>query len=142
MKATDIALVIVVGIVSVLGSYWIGNLILGDPSNKTTEVYYMDKISDSIESPDVETFNVKAKNPTVEVYVGNCQVGQVWDTGKLKCVSKDGSDDTTTDDTKTDTTDNTKTNTTDNTDSTNNTQNNSGTSTNQNKTGEWLNASE
>ena len=53
MKATDIALVIVVGIVSVLGSYWIGNLILGDPSNKTTEVYYMDKISDSIESPDV-----------------------------------------------------------------------------------------
>ena len=88
MKNTDIALVILIAAVSVVVSYFLGNAILGDPNDRVVTVSYMDKISNAVEQPDVETFNATALNPTVEVYVGNCGPMEVWDATARKCRSK------------------------------------------------------
>ena len=85
MKNTDIALVVMIAAVSVGVSYLLGNVILGDPNDSVTTVEYMEKISDTVEEPDIETYNVSALNPTVEVYVGDCGAMEVWDSAAKKC---------------------------------------------------------
>ena len=93
MKNSDIAMVILIAAVSVVVSYFLGNAILGDPNNNVETISYMDPISSSIEQPDVETFNPKAYNPTVEVYVGNCGPLEVWSESKHICVAREGFED-------------------------------------------------
>jgi hypothetical protein len=88
MKNTDIAMIILVASISVVVSYFLGNSILGDPNDRVETLSYMDPISDSVEQPDIETFNPAALNPTVEVYVGNCGPLEAWDDTKRVCVSK------------------------------------------------------
>ena len=87
MKSTDIALVILLAAVSVVVSYWLGNMILGDPNDDTYKILHVDGISSEVESPDIETFNPKSLNPTVEVIIGKCKVGEVYDTNARKCVT-------------------------------------------------------
>jgi hypothetical protein len=87
MKNTDIALVVLIAAVSVAISYFLGNAILGDPNDRVTTVEYMEKISDTVEDPDIETYNNTALNPTVEVYVGDCGAMEVWDSAAKKCRS-------------------------------------------------------
>jgi len=88
VKNTDIALVIMIALVSTVVSYFLGNALLGDPSEKVTTVEYMDVIGSDIDEPDEESFNVDALNPTVEVYVGNCGPMEVWDANAKVCRSK------------------------------------------------------
>ena len=52
----------------------------------------MDVISSDVNDPDIESFNVDALNPTVEVYVGNCGPMEVWDANAKVCRSKMASD--------------------------------------------------
>ena len=85
MKNTDIAMVILIAAVSVAVSYFLGNAILGDPNDKVENLEYMNTISGTIDEPDDETFNPKAKNPTVEVYVGNCGPLEVWNEEERIC---------------------------------------------------------
>ncbi|MBR5669693.1 hypothetical protein IKX12_01275 [Candidatus Saccharibacteria bacterium] len=85
MKNTDVALVILIAAVSVAISYFLGNAILGDPNDRVTTVDYMETISDTVEEPDVESFNPYTLNPTVEVYVGDCGAMEVWDSAAKKC---------------------------------------------------------
>lgn len=85
MKNTDIAMVIFIAAISVVLSYFIGNAVLGDPNDKVVSLSYMDRISDSVEDPDGETFNPVAKNPTVEVYVGNCGALEEWIEAERTC---------------------------------------------------------
>ncbi|MBR5418868.1 hypothetical protein IK110_01285 [Candidatus Saccharibacteria bacterium] len=85
MKNTDVALVVMIAVVSVAVSYFLGNAILGDPNDRVTTVNYMESISDKVEEPDIETYNVTALNPTVEVYVGDCGAMEVWDSAAKKC---------------------------------------------------------
>jgi len=87
MKNTDVALVVMIAVVSVAVSYFLGNAILGDPNNRVVYVDYMDSISDTVEEPDIETYNNSALNPTVEVYVGDCGAMEVWDSAAKKCRS-------------------------------------------------------
>ena len=94
MKNTDIAMIIFISAISVVVSYFVSNAILGDPSDKVETVKYMDVVSNDIDMPDSETFNTKANNPTVEVYVGRCGPLEVWNPTKLVCEPADGSDDT------------------------------------------------
>lgn len=98
MKNTDIALVIVVATVSVVASYFIGNLVLGDPNDRVESISYMDVISSDIDQPDIETFNSYALNPTVEVYVGNCGPLEQWNVDKMVCESINGTSDDTSND--------------------------------------------
>lgn len=92
MKNTDIALVIMIALVATVISYFVGNALLGDPNEKVTSVEYMDVISSDVNDPDIESFNVDALNPTVEVYVGNCGPMEVWDANAKVCRSKMASD--------------------------------------------------
>ena len=88
MKNTDIALVIMIALVTTVLSYFLGNAILGNPDDQVTTVSYMNVIGDDIDEPDVESFNPDALNPTVEVYVGNCGPMEVWDANSKVCRSK------------------------------------------------------
>jgi len=92
MKNTDIAMIILVAAVSVVASYFIGNMLLGDPNDRVETIEYMDKISNGIEQPHDDTFNYDASNPTVEVYVGNCGPLEVWSPELKKCLPKTAND--------------------------------------------------
>lgn len=87
MKKTDIAAVILISVITTVIAYLIGNSILGDPSEESVKITYMDPIEATISQPDAEVFNPTAVNPTVEVYVGNCAEGQTWDAQNQICVS-------------------------------------------------------
>lgn len=88
MKTSDIALVVLLSAVSIVISYWLGNLILGDPSNDTYEITYVENISSELRQPDDETFYPKAINPTVEVIIGQCPEEEDWDVASQRCVPK------------------------------------------------------
>ena len=85
MKNTDIAMVVFIAAISVALSYFLGNTILGDPNDRVESVDYMERISGQIDEPDNETFNPKAKNPTVEVFVGNCGPLEIWNEEERVC---------------------------------------------------------
>ena len=85
MKNSDIAMVIFIAAISVAVSYFLGNAILGDPNDRVENLEYMNTISNTIDEPDNETFNTKAKNPTVEVFVGNCGPLEVWNEEERIC---------------------------------------------------------
>ena len=85
MKNTDIAMVVFIAAISVALSYFLGNAILGDPNDRVESVDYMERISGQIDEPDNETFNPKAKKPTVEVFVGNCGPLEIWNEEERVC---------------------------------------------------------
>lgn len=86
MKKTDIAAVILISVISTLIAYFVGNAVLGDPNEEHVTVTYMDVISDSVAQPDPEVFNPEAVNPTVEVFVGKCNNGEIWDVEAQVCI--------------------------------------------------------
>lgn len=68
---TDLATSIGAAIAGVLISYFVCNLFLG-PVEDFTYKTVSSTVSTNITEPDVEVFNYRALNPTVEVYVGEC----------------------------------------------------------------------
>lgn len=79
---TDLATSIGVAILGILISYFVCNLFIGpieDVSFKTIS----SSVNVNLTEPDVEVFNYKALNPTVEVYVGDCtsynEIGECTD---------------------------------------------------------------
>lgn len=70
MKRTDVAMIIFIASVSMLGSYLIANTILGGAQNEAVTVKTADSISKNVNTPDDRIFNKDAVNPTVEVYIG------------------------------------------------------------------------
>ena len=88
MKTSDIALVVLLSAVSVVISYWLGNLILGDPNSDTYEITYVDSVSAELRQPDDETFYPGAINPTVEVIIGQCSEEEDWDAPTQRCIPK------------------------------------------------------
>ena len=87
MKKTDIAAVILISVITTLIAYFIGNALLGDPNEESTTITYMDVVKADVSQPDPEVFNPEAVNPTVEVFVGNCTDGQIWDVQGQVCIS-------------------------------------------------------
>ena len=89
MKTSDIALAIFVAFFSVLISYWLGNLILGDPSEEYVKIDYANEISSSIVQPSMEVFNPYSINPTVETKTGDCPPGEEWEGEAFRCVENE-----------------------------------------------------
>lgn len=87
MKKTDIAAVILISVITTIVAYFIGNALLGDPNEEKTTITYMDVVKPDISQPDPEVFNPTAVNPTVEVFVGNCPDGQMWDVANQVCIA-------------------------------------------------------
>ena len=73
MKQSDIFTVIIIATVGTLVAYFGVNSLLGDPNMQSVKVKTIDVIEASVETPDPELFNFAAINPTVEVYVGDCE---------------------------------------------------------------------
>ena len=68
---TDLATAIIAAIAGTVIAYFVTNLFIGpieDVSYKTVQ----STVSADVSDPDPEVFNYKAINPTVEVYVGEC----------------------------------------------------------------------
>ena len=68
---TDLASSIAAAIVGVLLAYFICNLFLGEIEPVTIKTVDSSVTADLVE-PNAEIFNYRALNPTVEVYVGDC----------------------------------------------------------------------
>jgi len=85
MKKSDLATIVLIAGFSTIIAFVLANAILGDPSEESVTVEYMDVISSDIAQPDRELFNAWAINPTVEIYVGQCRENETWD--GTQCVS-------------------------------------------------------
>lgn len=96
MKNTDIAMIVLIATISVVASYFLGNAIVGNPSEKVEQIAYVESVDDYLSKPDAEIFHDGAINPTVEVYIGNCGPIMVWNAEKQVCETP--SDEDTTDD--------------------------------------------
>lgn len=74
MKQSDIFTLILVAGIGTLAAFFVCQMILGDPSQATTKFKTVNRIiSSELVSPDPEIFNSTAINPTIEVYVGDCE---------------------------------------------------------------------
>ena len=70
MKNSDIALVILIALMSFGISYFVMNAVLGNPNDSVEKIDYLQEISGTIEEPDHETFNAYALNLNEEVCGG------------------------------------------------------------------------
>lgn len=69
---TDLITTIGVAIVGVLIAFFVCNFFIGPIEPVSFSTVETD-INADLSGPDVNVFNYKALNPTVEVYVGNCE---------------------------------------------------------------------
>lgn len=68
---TDLATSIIAAIAGVLIAYFVTNMFIG-PIEDITYTTVDSAVNTSLADPDPEVFNYRALNPTVEVYVGEC----------------------------------------------------------------------
>lgn len=73
MKQSDIFSIIIIATVGTIAAYFAVNSFLGDPSLLSVQIKTLEDISPALATPDSELFNPDAINPTVEVYVGDCE---------------------------------------------------------------------
>lgn len=73
MKQSDIFSILIIASVGTLISYFVVNSFLGNPDLQYANIKTIEAISPDLEEPDSELFNPAAINPTVEVFVGECQ---------------------------------------------------------------------
>lgn len=74
MKQSDIFTLILIAGIGTLAAFFLCNAIMGDPDLAVTEFKTLSSVIDNkLVAPDLEIFNGNAINPTVEVYVGNCE---------------------------------------------------------------------
>ncbi len=73
MKQSDLFSIILIAAIGTLFSYFAVNTLLGDPDLNKEDIKTIEAISADVLTPDPELFNPKAINPTVEVYVGDCE---------------------------------------------------------------------
>lgn len=71
MKKSDVAMLILLASVAVMGAFFIGRTLpFLKPSEEGVKVKTVEAITPEVEQPDPVVFNKDAINPTVEVTVG------------------------------------------------------------------------
>ncbi len=74
MKQSDLFSVILVASIGTFAAFFLCQLWLGDPGKASvTFVAPREIISSKLAEPDPEVFNSTSENPTIEVYVGDCE---------------------------------------------------------------------
>lgn len=74
MKQSDIFTLILIAGIGTLAAFFLCNAIMGDPNDAKVEVKRPSHvIASELAVPDAEIFNSTAINPTIEVYVGDCE---------------------------------------------------------------------
>ena len=69
MKNTDIAMIILIAVTSVLIAFFVTRSLLGSSSTQTVKVKTIESISSTVQDPDPTIFNSNALNPAVEVQI-------------------------------------------------------------------------
>lgn len=74
MKQSDIFTLILIAGIGTLAAFFVCQTLLGDPDQAKVEFKTIrTMVSSELTAPDPEVFNSTAINPTVEVYVGECE---------------------------------------------------------------------
>ena len=74
MKQSDIFSIVVVASVGTLAAFFICQAIMGKPEEAIVHFTGLEHvIASDLKDPDPEVFNATAINPTIEVYVGDCE---------------------------------------------------------------------
>ncbi len=73
MKQSDIITIVLITMIGTIAAGFITNAVLGNPDDASEKWKTIETVSADLSTPDPEVFNVDAINPTVEVYVGNCE---------------------------------------------------------------------
>lgn len=74
MKQSDIFTLILIAGIGTLAAFFACNAILGDPDEAKVEYKTVSEVLTSdLTLPRSDVFNALAINPTIEVYVGNCE---------------------------------------------------------------------
>ncbi len=97
MKQSDIFTLILVAGIGTLGAFFVCQMLLGDPSKAEVKFTTISNIvTNDLIDPDPEIFNSMAINPTVEIYVGDCedvdQNGILDDLELAACAAAKGED--------------------------------------------------
>ena len=71
MKKNDIALIVLIVSISLVGTYFIAKAIIGEPKNSAVSAEVVEPISADIVQPSNKIFNKDAINPTVNIQIGN-----------------------------------------------------------------------
>ncbi len=71
MKKNDIAILVLIASISLVGSYLLVKTFFGEPKNDTAKVEQVDPISATLQDPSPTIFNKTAINPTVVIQIGN-----------------------------------------------------------------------
>ncbi|HSX45154.1 MAG TPA: hypothetical protein VLF39_03580 [Candidatus Saccharimonadales bacterium] len=69
-KQKDIALIIVVTVVSGIVSFYVSNILFGS-THRSTQVEVVEKLDDTFTNPDPKYFNNKSINPTQLIRIGD-----------------------------------------------------------------------
>ncbi len=81
MKKSDLITIVIVSVIGVFVSSLVVNAVLGNPSEAYVSYKTIEVADPGLSEPDPEVFNSDAINPTIEVYVGDCE--DVDQDGKL-----------------------------------------------------------
>lgn len=73
MKKSDIISIILVSMIGVFVSWFVVNLVMGNPDEAKASFKNIEVVTADLAEPNAEVFNADAINPTVEVYVGDCE---------------------------------------------------------------------
>jgi len=74
MKQSDIFTLILIAGIGTLVAFFVCQTLLGDPSTASVKFKAVNRVvSSSLTDPDPEVFNSLSINPTIEVYVGDCE---------------------------------------------------------------------
>jgi hypothetical protein len=71
MKQKDVAIVVVVGIVSAVFALVLSNMIFGSPSQKEQKAEVVDAITAEFIAPDDRYFNPDSIDPTQQITIGD-----------------------------------------------------------------------
>lgn len=74
MKQSDIFSIVLVASIGAFGAFFVCQALMDDPNEAQIEFKTVrNVITASLVQPDAEVFNSTAINPTIEVYVGDCE---------------------------------------------------------------------
>lgn len=74
MKQSDVFSIIFVASAGIVASFFLCQTIMGDPNEAVVSFTALrEPITSDLAEPEPEVFNSTAINPTVEVYVGDCE---------------------------------------------------------------------
>lgn len=71
MKRSELGIIAIIVVFSIMIAYFVGQAVLGKMTQKGVKVPSITKISSDVADPDTAVFHTGAKNPTVQITIGS-----------------------------------------------------------------------